>query len=110
MEYSPNTVALLFDKNLDKNVSGIACVTKRNGQWNAVTVQDFRTKVRQVALAMHSLGVKKGDAVSIHSPNSSEWLLCDQAILSIGAVNVAIYTTQPVYFVNLQLPSVHCDF
>ena len=96
MEYSPNTVAVLFDKNLDKNVSGIACVTKRNGSWNEVTVQDFRTKVRQVALAMHSLGVKKGDAVSIHSPNSSEWLLCDQAILSIGAVNVAIYTTQPV--------------
>jgi long-chain acyl-CoA synthetase len=96
MEYSPNTVALLFDKNLDKNVSGIACVTKRNGHWNAVTVQDFRTKVRHLALAMHSLGVKKGDAVSIHSPNSSEWLLCDQAILSMGAVNVAIYTTQPV--------------
>lgn len=96
MEYSPDTVALLFDKNLDKNVAGIACVTKRNGHWNAVSVQDFRTKVRHLALAMHRLGVKKGDAVSIHSPNSSEWLLCDQAILSIGAINVAIYTTQPV--------------
>ena len=31
----------------------------------------------------------------MHSENSTEWLICDQATLSIGAVNVAVYTTQP---------------
>ena len=60
---------------------------------------------------LHSLGVKKGDAVSIHSPNSSQWVVCDQAILSIGAVNVAIYTTQPtdqiVYILNDSKTVVH---
>jgi long-chain acyl-CoA synthetase len=39
--------------------------------------------------------VRRGDRVALHSENSTEWLIADQAILSIGAVNVPIYTTQP---------------
>src|SRR5699024_5068674 len=35
------------------------------------------------------------DRVSLHSENSTEWLICDQAVLSLGAVTVPIYTTQP---------------
>ena len=55
----------------------------------------FVQKVRNLALGLYKLGIRKGDRVSIHSENSTEWMICDQAILSLGAVNVAIYTTQP---------------
>ena len=105
------TVPVLFEQNLGKNISGIACATKRKGSWTTLSVNEFKEQVRYLSLGLHSLGVKKGDAVSIHSPNSSKWVLCDQAILSIGAVNVAIYTTQPtdqiVYILNDSKTVVH---
>lgn len=105
------TVPVLFEQNLGKNISGIACATKRKGSWTTLSVNEFKEQVRYLSLGLHYLGVKKGDAVSIHSPNSSKWVLCDQAILSIGAVNVAIYTTQPtdqiVYILNDSKTVVH---
>lgn len=111
MNESATTVPVLFEQNLEKNVTGIACATKRKGSWITLGVEEFKKQVRYLSLGLHSLGVKKGDAVSIHSPNSSQWVLTDQAILSIGAVNVAIYTTQPtdqiVYILNDSKTVVH---
>lgn len=111
MNDSATTVPVLFEQNLGKNITGIACATKRNGSWTTLGVEEFKEQVRYLSLGLHSLGVKKGDAVSIHSPNSSQWVLSDQAILSIGAVNVAIYTTQPtdqiVYILNDSKTVVH---
>ena len=111
MNESATTVPVLFEQNLEKNITGIACATKRKGSWTTLGVEEFKEQVRYLSLGLHSLGVKKGDAVSIHSPNSSQWVLSDQAILSIGAVNVAIYTTQPtdqiVYILNDSKTVVH---
>ena len=95
MKYEPAVVPLLIDERLKKNKLGIAAAVKRNGLWIETSVDIFREKVKNLGLGLYSLGVRKGDRVSIHSENSTEWLICDQAVLSIGAVNVAIYTTQP---------------
>ncbi len=95
MKYEPAVVPLLIDQRLKENKLGIAAAVKRNGEWIETSVEDFRNKVKYLGLGLYSLGVRKGDRVSIHSENSTEWLICDQAVLSIGAVNVAIYTTQP---------------
>lgn len=95
MKYEPAVVPILIDQCLNKNKLGIAAAVKRNGEWKETTVDEFRKKVKNLALGLYHLGVRKGDRVSIHSENSTEWLICDQAVLSIGAVNVAIYTTQP---------------
>ncbi len=48
-----------------------------------------------LAAGFYSLGIRKGDRVALHSENSAEWLIADQALLSLGAVSVPIYTTQP---------------
>ncbi len=95
MKYEPAVVPLLIDERLERNKLGIAAAVKRNGKWIETSVADFRNKVKMLGLGLYALGVRKGDRVSIHSENSTEWLICDQAVLSIGAVNVAIYTTQP---------------
>lgn len=95
MKYEPAVVPLLIDERLKRNKLGIASAVKRDGKWIETSVDEFRSKVKYLGLGLYSLGVRKGDRVSIHSENSTEWLLCDQAVLSIGAVNVAIYTTQP---------------
>lgn len=95
MSYDPTTIISEVDKGLRKHDKKVLIGTKRNERWIETGKEEFREKVRNFALGLYELGVRKGDKVSLHSENSAEWLICDQAILSIGAVNVPIYTTQP---------------
>lgn len=95
MGYQPTTILEQVQKGLEKHADDVFIATKRNGEWIETGSKEFQQKVRQFALGLYELGVRRGDRVSIHSENSTEWVICDQAVLSIGAVNVPIYTTQP---------------
>ncbi len=95
MVYDPTTITAEIDKGIEKHDEDVFIATKRNGDWVRTGKQEFTEKVRHLALGLYELGVRKGDRVSVHSENSAEWVICDQAILSLGAANVPIYTTQP---------------
>ncbi|MEP1140174.1 MAG: AMP-binding protein, partial [Balneola sp.] len=95
MKYDAEIVPNIIEAGIKKNKTGIFSAVKRNGEWIETSIEEFKTKSRNLALGLYKLGVRKGDRVSIHSENSTEWLICDQAVISIGAVNVAVYTTQP---------------
>lgn len=97
MDYKPVTILDLLEEGVDRYVSDVDVLisTKRDGEWYPTGPDEFERKVRHFALGLYELGVRTGDRVSLHSENSAEWLICDQAILSLGAVNVPIYTTQP---------------
>jgi long-chain acyl-CoA synthetase len=95
MEYDPTTIISEIDKGITKHDQDVYIATKRNGEWIETSKDEFTKKVRYFALGLHDLGIRKGDRISIHAENSAEWLICDQAILSLGAANVPIYTTQP---------------
>jgi len=69
---------------------------KVRGEWINISAADFARRVRQVALGLAALGIKAGDRVALLSENRPEWSITDLAILSLGAVNVPIYTTQAV--------------
>jgi long-chain acyl-CoA synthetase len=55
--------------------------------------QEWMKLVRETAMALHSLGIRKGDHVGILSENVPEWTFADLGILSLGAVNIPIYPT-----------------
>src|SRR5215217_1578568 len=93
--YSPTTILSLVEKGLPKNVTGTVAATRRDGEWIETPRPEFERQVERFAYALRELGVRRGDRVALHSENSTEWLVADLAILSIGAVNVPIYTTQP---------------
>jgi len=69
---------------------------KVRGEWVRIPAPDFVRRVRHVALGLAALGIKAGDRVALLSENRPEWSITDLAILSLGAVNVPIYTTQAV--------------
>lgn len=69
---------------------------KVHGEWINITAAAFVARVRHVALGLADLGIKAGDRVALLSENRPEWSITDLAILSLGAVNVPIYTTQAV--------------
>ncbi|MEX0822784.1 MAG: long-chain fatty acid--CoA ligase [Balneolaceae bacterium] len=95
MSHSATTLPELLFKGLESYPDGLFSSTKRNGEWIETDVNTFKKNVRNFALGLYQLGVRPGDKVSIHSENSTEWLICDLAILSLGASTVPIYTTQP---------------
>ncbi|MEL7835094.1 long-chain fatty acid--CoA ligase [Fodinibius sp. Rm-B-1B1-1] len=95
MAYDPTTIITEIEKGIKKHDKEVFISTKRNGEWVDTSKEEFQEKVRKLALGLYELGVRAGDKVSLHSENSAEWVICDQAILSLGAVNVPIYTTQP---------------
>jgi long-chain acyl-CoA synthetase len=66
-------------------------VLSPKGGWREVTFGEFRQECEQASLALHHLGVKKGDSVALLSRSRYEWVLADIAILGCAAVSVPIY-------------------
>ena len=95
MEFPPTTLPALLQEGLQRFSNGLFTSTKRNGKWVETSVEEYKEKVQNFAYGLYQLGVRPGSKVTIHSENSTEWLICDLAILSLGAANVPIYTTQP---------------
>jgi long-chain acyl-CoA synthetase len=69
---------------------------KIDGEWVNISAERFVERVRNVALGLAELGIKPGDRIALLSENRPEWSIADLAILSLGAINVPIYTTQAV--------------
>ncbi|HEY5883710.1 MAG TPA: long-chain fatty acid--CoA ligase [Pyrinomonadaceae bacterium] len=65
-------------------------------EWINISADDFVERVRNVALGLAEMGIKPGDRIALLSENRPEWSIADLAILSLGAINVPIYTTQAV--------------
>lgn len=91
---SISTICQLVDFGLNHN-SGVVASTKKNGRWTDTHVTTFRKQINECAAGFYDLGVRKGDRVALHSESSTQWLIIDQALLSLGAVSVPVYTTQP---------------
>ena len=67
---------------------------RTEGKWNSTSAATFVERVKNTALGLASLGVRPGDRIALLSENRPEWSIADLAILSLGAINVPIYTTQ----------------
>ena len=73
-----------------------ALAFKTGGGWQYVTGADAMKRIKRIAMGFYALGLREGERVAIISENRPEWSLTDIGILSLGAVNVPIYTTQAV--------------
>jgi long-chain acyl-CoA synthetase len=69
---------------------------RTDGRWVNISAAEFVDRVKNVALGLAALGIRPGDRIALLSENRPEWSIADMAILSLGAINVPIYTTQAV--------------
>ncbi|HEV2915777.1 MAG TPA: long-chain fatty acid--CoA ligase [Pyrinomonadaceae bacterium] len=93
---TPTTLPKLCLAAIRQYAKADALNHKRGGEWINIPAETFIERVRAVAVGLASLGVKAGDRIGLLSENRPEWSITDLAILSLGAVNVPIYTTQAV--------------
>ena len=69
-------------------------VTKYNGEWKAISTQDYLDQANQLSRGLLKLGVKPNDKIAVISTNNrTEWNIVDIGVLQIGAQNVPVYPT-----------------
>jgi long-chain acyl-CoA synthetase len=98
------TLLTYFYKNMIEHPNRVALREKEYGLWKDITWAQYGEKVRQVAMGLIALGLRKGECVSIISENRPEWVYSDFGIMASGGVTTGIYTTnsaeQCCYIVN----------
>jgi len=73
----------------------VAVRKKEFGIWEDISWSTYLEKVRDVALGLHALGLRRGDHVSIIGENQPEWLYSALGTMAAGAAFVGVYTTNP---------------
>src|SRR5262249_53010731 len=90
----PKTLNELFNSAADRFRDQEFLRFKTKGEWHSLSFVDLASRVRELALGLHALGIRRGDRIAIWSENRPEWNLADLASLACGAVDVPIYATQ----------------
>jgi long-chain acyl-CoA synthetase len=81
----------------------VAFRAKRLGIYRQRTWRDYATLVARTAQALAVEGVRAGDRVAIMADACEEWLVCDQAAQSLGAIVYGIYPTASPQEVEYQM-------
>jgi long-chain acyl-CoA synthetase len=71
----------------------VAFRAKQRGIYRERTWRDYAQMVARTAKALAAEGLRAGDRVAIMADVCEEWLICDQAAQSLGAIVYGIYPT-----------------
>ena len=89
------TVGVFFRQAARFGDRGLVHYRVADSTWKVATWADMKRCVLAVASALVDAGIKPGDTVVLMSENRVEWLYCDLAIQSVGAMTVPIYPSSP---------------
>ena len=99
-----NSIPRLFWDSVKTKSNRIAMREKHLGIWQATTWEKYGKFAMNTGLALHALGLKKGDVVSIAGEGIPEWLFTDMGTIAVGGISSGVYTTdssdQVRYLVN----------
>ncbi|HOG06655.1 MAG: AMP-binding protein [Syntrophales bacterium] len=93
MPLNAMAVPQAFFEQVEKHRTRVALRHKQYGIWNKVTWGQYGENVRQVAAAILSLELPRGQTVCILGDNRPEWLICHMAIMTAGMRTCGIYPT-----------------
>jgi long-chain acyl-CoA synthetase len=89
------TIAALARQWSERIPDRVAMRHKDLGIWQDITWAQLWDIVLDAAHGLLALGVDTGDRVSIHSEDTPEWVLLDLAAVSVRAITVGLYPTNP---------------
>lgn len=84
------TLCQLFEDSVQKFPNNVLMWEKRDGKYQGITYKEMRARVHDFAAGLLSLGLKKGDRVTLLAEGRADWLMSELAILYTGAINVPI--------------------
>jgi len=90
-------ITRLFDfpyYQLEKYNLKKAFTSKKDGQWQSISTQEYISQVNAISRGLLRLGIQTNDKIAVISTtNRTEWNIVDIGILQVGAQNVPIYPT-----------------
>jgi long-chain acyl-CoA synthetase len=89
----PEIVPLVFKQAAEKYGDRVALRKKEYGLWHDISWKEYYRLAKYVGSALISMGLKRGDCVSIIGDNCPEWVIIDMGIQCIGGVAVGVYST-----------------
>jgi long-chain acyl-CoA synthetase len=99
-----DTLAKLFLQRCKELGPKVAHREKDYGIWLSYSWSDFHDHARLIGLGLVSLGLQRGEVVSILSEDNKEWIYFDLAIQCVGGITSGVYTTDSAnqlrYLVN----------
>jgi long-chain acyl-CoA synthetase len=87
------TLPQVFKQCVQKYGDRVAMRKKEYGLWHDISWNDYYRLAQRVGSALLSMGLEKGDCVSIIGDNCPEWVIVDMGIQCAGGVSVGIYAT-----------------
>ncbi len=81
----------VFEATAAKQAGRVATKQKRDGRWVDTTWGELARRARDISDGLASMGVARGDRVSIIGETTTEWLLADLGIMGAAAITVPIY-------------------
>ncbi|MDP6179059.1 MAG: long-chain fatty acid--CoA ligase [Desulfatiglandales bacterium] len=87
------TVPQVFKQTAEKHGDRVALRKKEYGLWHDISWNDYYRLAKCVGSALISMGLEKGDCVSIIGDNCPEWVIIDLGIQCAGGVAVGVYST-----------------
>ncbi|MFQ5918115.1 MAG: class I adenylate-forming enzyme family protein [Candidatus Binatia bacterium] len=85
-------LGLTYGQILDKLAMEVPDKEALVFQDQRITYAQFRARVRQMAMALKRLGLRKGDRVGVLFPNCLEFFYVQQGILYVGGVFISLST------------------
>ncbi len=92
-EMTVDTVPQVFSRTVHKYGDRVAMRTKQLGLWHDISWNRYYALAKYVGSALISMGLRKGDRVSIIGDNCPEWVIIDMAVQCAGGVSVGVYST-----------------
>lgn len=83
----------LFAVTAGKYPDAPALCAKEGGVYKTTTYATAQKKIHAFARGLFRLGLKFGERLAILLPNSPDWVITDMATLSLGCVDVPLYTS-----------------
>lgn len=105
-----DTLPKLFIRNSVLRGERTAMREKDFGIWQSYSWNDYRDYAFAVANGLLSLGLQRGDVVSIQSEDCREWLWTDVGAMLVGGVVNGIYPTYQSRQVEHALIDSNCRF
>ena len=98
------TIPQVFKQMVQKHGDRVAMRKKEYGLWHDISWNEYYRLAQYVGSALISMGLEKGDRVSIIGDNCPEWIFASMGIQCSGGAATGVYATnawpQVEYVVN----------
>ncbi len=79
-----------FEENVDKYTTSPYMWEKRDGKYQSTSYEEMRQQVYQFAAGMMSLGIEKGDRITLLAEGRAWWVVAEMGMFYLGVINVPI--------------------